>query len=292
MSNELDRIEKISIFFNKEQLDRFIVEIENDFNLSLLDTNDFGQLQTYQEEIRNLMIKHQQHIKFVKFPFKLDKSFTSHPNIFALFLYLISRGVNCNSWQDLFVTDGMSVIEYNVICCEYQDHIDIDSKCCCNHSCILTKQFIVSNMITELNLLIGDDCVEKLMTKERLNILKKQREDLPTHQVLVKKRARENKTKRQMKKLIPSIKIYRFIIKCFSQIRKHGYVNLRQVIKIYGKISYYMFFQNIKINPYYTDNYDRKKKWTTYIQYCLSPKSNTNLNTVLALETLSKKFKL
>jgi hypothetical protein len=98
--------------------------------------------------------------------------------MFALMIALYSDLSICNSWEELMEqTRNSHFIDYTND--GYDDENTKESgKCCCGHSCILTNQYLVTNLITKNTLLLGCSCIEKKLLINMADEKKQRKQDI------------------------------------------------------------------------------------------------------------------
>jgi hypothetical protein len=199
-----------------ENLKNFISRVKDSFDMSQLQSRDFKTLQLIQDLIRDRMFNHQNILNFNSPSQKLTKSHKSHPNFFALMLSLISDLTKCETWLDVI---KQNTFKNNVTLSGFENEIEDDIasldkyKCACNHICEPCNQYLLSNQYTNLNLLIGCNCIEKnkILNIEDIKELKKRRNFDKNYKKLLDLYENKKLNKKKYKEYLKMIVINKFI---------------------------------------------------------------------------------
>ena len=194
-----------------EDLIKFIEGVKSKINMSDLESRDFKTLQDIQEDIREEMIKLQFMLNFDSESITLTKSYKSHPDFFALMLATISDLKKCKNWNHVIQQNiDDSRHDKGITLAGFENDIEDDIaelsgyKCACNHSCKPMNQYLITNQFTNLQLLIGEDCIlkNKILNADDMKNLRKKRDYDKNYKKLIELNERKNLDKKQRKKYL------------------------------------------------------------------------------------------
>jgi hypothetical protein len=160
-----------TIIFN-ERLKDWITQIRDSYDLSLNHTWTMDKCLDFQRDMRDRFIR-TSYIGMLENGLALGKSNKDYPNIYALFLLLMSEIETCNNWNDVME----HVIRYNQLemyvnlthlkTDAIERHLTSDMEncksiynCLCGHS-VRSHLFKIRNTKTNIDLWCGCDCIEK-----------------------------------------------------------------------------------------------------------------------------------
>jgi len=131
--------------------------------ISLIKSFDHLQIAKGQAIIRNWFVQNQ-HMFNMKGP-RLSLASVHMPNFYALLCLNICNVRECKSWNDVSsqIIDAYKtwIPEKNIIFCNFTIDTKI-SKCACSHLVSSENTYIIKNSITNLHIMLGSDCGEKL----------------------------------------------------------------------------------------------------------------------------------
>ena len=92
-----------------------------------------------------------------------------------------------------------------------------DFRCACNHWCCPENLYIISNLESGLNILIGCNCVEKthFIKPEKIKKIKAKREENPKYKKFMEiaERKNEQKYKEEIRQQLENLKLSQEVIK-------------------------------------------------------------------------------
>ena len=263
--------------------------------ISLSQEYDFHYVMEKQNQLFDLFVKYQ-HLLTFSIPTKITKK--THPNNYALQIAMISDLELCNDWDNLL--EQIERFDFHFTNFQFT-LVNLDEKynCCCQHICKVKNLFLTTNKITGLSVIVGCDCIEKMVLcnpdyskeqqKQFIKSINETKQLNQSYSNALKQIEEERIRKEKLLKIqlnLKKILIYQFCLKFINEI-KSNQVSLRKVKEELGygdkkRISYYGFFQVVKIDT----------KWKRYITTITSPKYDTHLITILKIEKFKNKFKI
>jgi hypothetical protein len=192
-----DFMSKIRVIFNPKFRD-FIIKLKRDltYEISRLDSNVFEVFLDVQKNIREYIIENQ-HLIDMSSGVISEKS---KPDLFAIAICIILPDLfDYNSFNE--VLDKSHENRWSVSQCSSESNANFHSsiiKCVCSQNCRPENMYIINNLQTGLNLLIGSDCAKKtaFFEQEVLDKLKKERDNNPFYKKCLEKSEMINREKR------------------------------------------------------------------------------------------------
>jgi len=192
MSNETNNKKGTSIVTIKyDSIHHVIEKIKQEFDMTQLRINDNEfcdvNLMLYylplQIKLRELIEKYED-----LFEYNYKTATLGCQNMFAIIIAICSDLSICNSWKDLMKQwEDYHNISYTFESDNSEDYDENNNntkdnslkRCCCGHPFIhLKNQYLVTNTLTNLTLLIGCDCIEKKLLINMADEKRKRKQDI------------------------------------------------------------------------------------------------------------------
>ena len=178
----------------------------NDKN-SIMTSIPMSEILKFQQEYREYIVENQSDFDLTNNGKIILDQPISQPDFFVLVISLIVDDItNYNSFQEIF-DEGFNskkqgdIFKVSLWNEESGDYEESDFKCACSHKCCPENSFHIYNPITEYNIIVGDSCIEKtkIISKEELNKIQKEKKSSKYYNDLIKKRQIKNKMKMKNK---------------------------------------------------------------------------------------------
>lgn len=127
----------------------------------ILKSNDYewGFVIKHQAEVRDYIILHQAEITLLNGVVLKNQSTHAYPTLFAIYMCIMADLNECKKWDDaLQQTDRY---ECRRIFTHKDDLMDTESNCVCSHRCRARNTYAITNRLTGLVSIVGQDCIEK-----------------------------------------------------------------------------------------------------------------------------------
>ena len=160
-----------TLVFN-DRLKAWVSDIKDNYDLSQMQTWTLDKFLEFQTDIRDRFIR-TSYEGMLENGSALGKSNKDFPNIYALFILLISEIESCNNWNDVMehVIRHTELIDYknlshltlktiNVNICITTNDTQVKYNCLCGHY-VKTHLYKIRNTKTHLEVWCGCDCIEK-----------------------------------------------------------------------------------------------------------------------------------
>lgn len=164
-----------TLVFN-DRLKAWVINIKDNYDLSQMQTWTLDKMLEVQADIRDRFIR-TSYEGILENGSALSKGNKDYPNIYALFILLISEIESCNNWNDVMehVKRDTNVVEYinlsHLTPCErfetsndgmvlLNESSKIKYNCLCGHY-VKTHLYKIRNTKTHLEVWCGCDCIEK-----------------------------------------------------------------------------------------------------------------------------------
>jgi hypothetical protein len=191
-----DFMSKIRVIFNPKFRD-FIINLKRDlaYEISRLDSKVFEVFLDVQKNIREYIIENQRLIDMSSGVI----SEKSKPDLFAIAICIILPDLfDYNSFNE--VLDKSRENRWSVGQCSSESNAHFHSsiiKCVCSQNCLPENMYIINNLQTGLNLLIGSDCAKKtaFFEPEVLDKLKKERDNNAFYKKCLEETVKKNREK-------------------------------------------------------------------------------------------------
>lgn len=235
------------IKFNNK-LKKFINNIKQKYP-NIMTSFMYEDLLEDQEKLRLILLENQNEIDICGY---INTKSQSMPDYFAFICAYINDLSNCNNWNDItnvmidtHINNSTDGSLNNILFPEYDDDIDCSKKqvqCCCSQNCYPDSLTILSNPITNLNLLIACSCITKTGIVNNYKTLEKLKPK--SFQNMVSKR---NMKKKQSRKMIHNFEKFTIALltnrKCKECHKYNIKVNEKEHIKLCKSCYFY------SINP-------------------------------------------
>lgn len=220
----MERKASVVSFLTNDKLKVFISEIQEKFKDILEATHEMREDRNYesilvtQYIIRQYLIKHQNRIDF--FPAGLvlrDGHPKSMPSLFGLYMMCVSELSLINTIDDvmeqiekryLLHLGEFGLDAYQIVFNATELH---EKKlCCCSHKCHIDNMWVIKNHYTNLNIVLGCDCIYKNNLIDRDVVLREQKKTpkyIEKKKIADKIKEDKKKAKEDEKKRIFELKI-------------------------------------------------------------------------------------
>lgn len=159
-------LSKIRVKYNLKFIE-FIKKLkrDNDSLLSFLYLNELEKILPVQQELREYIVNNQNLFE-LEYGL-LDFGSNSHPDFFAIMICIIVPNLEEYScFNEILQISKKGLWELNLYSSETQEegfeaYVANHFKCACNHYCGPENLYIINNIKSQLNILIGCDCATK-----------------------------------------------------------------------------------------------------------------------------------
>jgi len=182
-----ETISKIRVIFN-EPFKLFIKNLKRNVDISELFLQELERVMPKQKEIREYIERHQSEFDMECGTISTNK-FESHPDFFAIMICIIIPDLESYSnFQEVLDSSNkgkwsISLYSSNNSESGLDDYASNYFKCACNHCCSPENLFIINNITTNQNILIGNHCAQKtgFIEPEKIKTMMNNRENDPKY---------------------------------------------------------------------------------------------------------------
>ena len=217
--NNEDHLSKIRVIYNPKFIN-FIKKLRHEKDLTILKLNGLEQILPLQEELREYIFENQ---KLFDLQYgEIDLTSKSHPDFFAIMICIIFPNLeDYTSFGEILdesQKDRWSITLYSSETQEegFEAYVANHFKCACNHWCSPENLYIIHNIHSKQNILIGCDCAEKtgFIEPEQIKRIKARREENPKYKKFMEmtERKNEQKYKEDVEKQLEKLKLSQEII--------------------------------------------------------------------------------
>jgi hypothetical protein len=200
--NNEEHLSKIRVIYNSNFIN-FIKKLKQDNDLSCLYLEDMEKILPLQEELREYIVENQ-HLFQIQYG-KIDFTSNSHPDFFAIMICIIipiPDLENYSNFNEIHHESKKGLWHINLYSSETQEegfeaYVANHFKCACNHWCSPQNLYIIHNIQSKQNILIGCDCAEKtgFIEPEQIKRIKARREENPKYKKFMEMSERKNEEK-------------------------------------------------------------------------------------------------
>jgi len=214
-----EHLSKIRVKYNLKFIE-FIKKLRRENDTSTLYLNELDKILPLQEELREYIVKNQELFELQYG--KLDFGSNSHPDFFAIMICIIVPNLeDYTCFNDILHISRKGLWELNLYSSEtqeegFEDYVANHFKCACNHPCGPENLYIIHNIQTKKNILIGCECATKcgFLEPEVIEKIKARREDNPKYKQFMENSERKNEIKyiEEIEEQLKNLKITKEII--------------------------------------------------------------------------------
>lgn len=206
-----EEIESRTIVVYNEKLELFIKEMKENLDLTgLFMFDSFDEIMVTnilktQDEVRVYIYQNQHKLDLqpINGRFKIEQTFNSCPDYFAIMLCILGDFTICNCFTDIL--DQIKRLDHKPVW-EWNGHEEQDPVkylCACSQNCSPENMYFLRNQWTRYNLFIGCNCVTKtkILSPEEVKELQKKingpKENKSRKEKEEKKKKKEEKQKKK-----------------------------------------------------------------------------------------------
>jgi hypothetical protein len=184
---------KIRVIYNFKFIE-FIKKLKRENDLLGLSFDSIEIVLPVQEKLREYIVNNQ-HLFELQCG-KMNYSFESHPDFFAIMICIIIPNLEeYSNFNEILHESKKGLWNLSLYSSENQEDYNGNSfKCACNHICSPENLFIIHNLQSKQNILIGCDCSEKtgFIEPEVIKNIKKESENNPIYKKAIENTKRKN----------------------------------------------------------------------------------------------------
>jgi hypothetical protein len=209
-----EHLSKIRVIYNNKFI-AFINKLRRDKDLSDLYLHDLERVLPLQEELREYIVNNQ---KLFELQYgQLDFGSNSYPDFFAIMICIIIPNLEeYTNFNEILDISKKGLWEFSLYSSEtneegFEPYAANHFKCACNHNCGPENLYIINNIESQKNILIGSDCASKcgFIEPEKIEKIKAEREVNPKYKKFMEmsERRNEEKYKYDVEKTLKKYKI-------------------------------------------------------------------------------------
>jgi hypothetical protein len=199
-----DYISKIRVIYDFKFIE-FIKKLRRDNDLSGLSLDSIEIVLPVQEKLREYIVNNQ-HLFELQCG-KINYGTESHPDFFAIMICVIIPNLEeYSNFNEILHESKKGLWDMQLFSSATQEegfeaYAGIGFKCACNHICSPENLFIINNIHSKQNILIGCDCSEKtgFIEPEVIKNIKKESEHNPIYKKAIENTKRNNELKHKEK---------------------------------------------------------------------------------------------